>query len=200
MLALLSFDRPAPADGWPRQAEGGPGGAPRDRRTIGTAARGRRTRSRMNDLDGRRPGVMLLRSREGRAVKWSSAKRTLLVLVRARREVDPPLPTTLPSSSCPLGAGAWWHGGAVLRRAVGCGRPVRPSPRRRGRPRSGRPQAPLDAGESIKAVAEHLGHSDPGFTLRTYTHLLPSSEQRTRQAVDRALTGGAGKVDGLTTA
>jgi len=58
----------------------------------------------------------------------------------------------------------------------------------------------LDAGESIKAVAEYLGHSDPGFTLRTYTHLLPSSEQRTRQAVDRALGGSAGMVDGLTTA
>ena len=58
----------------------------------------------------------------------------------------------------------------------------------------------LDAGESIKAVSEYLGHSDPGFTLRTYTHLLPSSEQRTRQAVDRALAGGASTVDGLTTA
>jgi integrase len=58
----------------------------------------------------------------------------------------------------------------------------------------------LDAGESIEAVAEYLGHSDPGFTLRTYTQLLPTSEQRTRQAVDRALGGGAGKVDGLTTA
>ncbi|SCK47754.1 Site-specific recombinase XerD [Streptomyces sp. AmelKG-D3] len=32
----------------------------------------------------------------------------------------------------------------------------------------------LDAGESIKALSEFLGHSDPGFTLRTYTHLLPS--------------------------
>jgi integrase len=40
----------------------------------------------------------------------------------------------------------------------------------------------LDAGECIKAVAEYLGHSDPGFALRTYTHLLPSSEQRTHQA------------------
>ncbi|MDP9208482.1 MAG: tyrosine-type recombinase/integrase, partial [Actinomycetota bacterium] len=58
----------------------------------------------------------------------------------------------------------------------------------------------LDAGESIKAVSEYLGHSDPGFTLRTYTHLLPSSEQRTRQAVDHALAGGATTVDGLTTA
>jgi integrase len=58
----------------------------------------------------------------------------------------------------------------------------------------------LDAGESIKALSEYLGHSDPGFTLRTYTHLLPTSEQRTRQAVDRALTGGAATVDGLPTA
>lgn len=45
----------------------------------------------------------------------------------------------------------------------------------------------LDAGESIKALSEYLGHSDPGFTLRTYTHLLPSSETRTRKAIDDAL-------------
>ncbi len=44
----------------------------------------------------------------------------------------------------------------------------------------------LDAGESIRALAEHLGHADPGFTLRTYTHLMPSSEDRTRRAVDDA--------------
>ncbi|WP_369273272.1 tyrosine-type recombinase/integrase [Streptomyces sp. R11] len=37
----------------------------------------------------------------------------------------------------------------------------------------------LDAGESIKALSEYLGHHDPGFTLRTYTHLMPSSEKRT---------------------
>lgn len=42
----------------------------------------------------------------------------------------------------------------------------------------------LDAGESITALAEYLGHTDPGFTLRTYTHLMPSSHERTRQAVD----------------
>jgi integrase len=35
----------------------------------------------------------------------------------------------------------------------------------------------LDAGESIKAVADYLGHSDPGFTLRTYTHLMPNSTE-----------------------
>lgn len=44
----------------------------------------------------------------------------------------------------------------------------------------------LDAGVSIRALAEHLGHADPGFTLRTYTHLMPSSEDRTRRAIDAA--------------
>ena len=42
----------------------------------------------------------------------------------------------------------------------------------------------LDAGENIKALSLYLGHSDPGFTLRTYTHLMPSSEGRTRKAVE----------------
>ncbi|MFH9607547.1 tyrosine-type recombinase/integrase [Streptomyces sp. NPDC017448] len=44
----------------------------------------------------------------------------------------------------------------------------------------------LDAGESTKALSEYLGHHDPGFTLRTCTHLMPSSETRTRAAVDAA--------------
>ncbi|TJZ99142.1 integrase [Actinacidiphila oryziradicis] len=43
----------------------------------------------------------------------------------------------------------------------------------------------LDAGESIRALSAYLGHSDPGFTLRVYTHMMPSSEGRTRNAVDR---------------
>lgn len=42
----------------------------------------------------------------------------------------------------------------------------------------------LDAGESIRALADYLGHADPGFTLRTYTHLMPSSSERARRAVD----------------
>ncbi|MGW1517576.1 tyrosine-type recombinase/integrase [Streptomyces sp. NPDC002287] len=42
----------------------------------------------------------------------------------------------------------------------------------------------LDSGENIRALSQYLGHSDPGFTLRTYTHLMPSSEGRTRKAVD----------------
>jgi len=43
----------------------------------------------------------------------------------------------------------------------------------------------LDAGEPIKAVSEYLGHADPGFTLRVYTHLMPTSDERTRRAIDR---------------
>ena len=49
----------------------------------------------------------------------------------------------------------------------------------------------LDAGESIRALADYLGHSDPGFTLRVYTHLMPSSEDRARSAMDRALRSAA---------
>ncbi|WP_405869076.1 tyrosine-type recombinase/integrase [Streptomyces sp. NBC_00005] len=45
----------------------------------------------------------------------------------------------------------------------------------------------LDAGESIKAVSQYLGHSDPGLTLRVYAHLMPSSQERTQQAIDTAL-------------
>jgi integrase len=45
----------------------------------------------------------------------------------------------------------------------------------------------LDCGESIKALSEYLRHTDPGFTLRTYTHLMPTSADRTRRAVDTVL-------------
>src|SRR5438067_1297058 len=54
----------------------------------------------------------------------------------------------------------------------------------------------IDAGESVKAVAEYLGHADPGFTLRVYAHLFPSSEERARQAVDQAF--GGDRPDGVT--
>jgi integrase len=45
----------------------------------------------------------------------------------------------------------------------------------------------LDAGESIKAVSEYLGHSDPGLTLKVYAHLMPSSRDRARTALGQAL-------------
>ncbi|MFC9434941.1 tyrosine-type recombinase/integrase [Nocardia sp. NPDC057030] len=44
----------------------------------------------------------------------------------------------------------------------------------------------LERGVSVTELAEYLGHEDPGFTLRVYTHLLPSSNERARQAVDAA--------------
>ena len=46
-------------------------------------------------------------------------------------------------------------------------------------------------------MSEYLGHADPGFTLRVYTHLMPAREDRTRRAVDRAL---GGVPDGTETA
>lgn len=41
----------------------------------------------------------------------------------------------------------------------------------------------LEAGENIKALAEYLGHSDPGLTLRVYAHLMPTSSERTRRTI-----------------
>jgi hypothetical protein len=49
----------------------------------------------------------------------------------------------------------------------------------------------LEDGVSVKALAGYLGHGDPGFTLRTYTHLRPTSEGRVRKAVDRARGWGS---------
>ena len=45
----------------------------------------------------------------------------------------------------------------------------------------------LEGGVSIRALADYLGHSDPGFTLRVYAHLMPESEDRTRSVVDASL-------------
>ena len=46
----------------------------------------------------------------------------------------------------------------------------------------------LRDGVDIRALAEYLGHTDPGFTLRVYTHLMPGTPDRLRQAVDRAFS------------
>jgi integrase len=54
----------------------------------------------------------------------------------------------------------------------------------------------LDGGVSIKALSEYLGHADPGFTLRTYTHLMPASHDRTRRVIDSRIW----RPDGLETA
>jgi integrase len=56
----------------------------------------------------------------------------------------------------------------------------------------------LADGVDIRSLSEYLGHQDPGFTLRVYTHLMPNAADRMRAAVDHVLaTGGA---DGPATA
>ncbi|WP_255509915.1 hypothetical protein [Micromonospora sp. AP08] len=101
--------------------------------------------------------------------------------------------------------------GFVVCRAAGGLSPSRWRPKARGaaaghRPgpgsaaRAARRAGRLDAGESVKALSAYLGHSDPGFTLRIYTHLLPASEDRTRRAIDHAFADDPQTPDGLETA
>ncbi|MFK4088775.1 tyrosine-type recombinase/integrase [Kribbella sp. NPDC020789] len=45
----------------------------------------------------------------------------------------------------------------------------------------------LNDGVNIKELAKYLGHHDPSFTLRIYTHLLPTSHDRARQAMNRRM-------------
>ncbi len=49
----------------------------------------------------------------------------------------------------------------------------------------------LHDGVDIAALASYLGHTDPGFTLRVYTHLMPDGADRMRSVVDRALGADA---------
>jgi integrase len=53
----------------------------------------------------------------------------------------------------------------------------------------------LAAGESVVAVADRLGHENGTLVLKTYGHLMPDTEDRTRRAIDAAWT-----TDGLETA
>jgi site-specific recombinase XerD len=48
----------------------------------------------------------------------------------------------------------------------------------------------LNAGESVVAVAEALGHENATLVLKTYGHLMPDSEDRMRRAVDGAWASG----------
>jgi integrase len=47
----------------------------------------------------------------------------------------------------------------------------------------------IEAGVSIKEVAEHLGHHDAAFTLKVYAHVMPGSGERMRRAIDSLLNG-----------
>lgn len=42
----------------------------------------------------------------------------------------------------------------------------------------------LHEDKTIKAVSDYLGYADPGSTLRTYTHLVEGSSERTQLAID----------------
>ncbi|MFG3197499.1 hypothetical protein ACGFYT_15320 [Streptomyces sp. NPDC048208] len=42
----------------------------------------------------------------------------------------------------------------------------------------------LEAGESVFSLARRLGHSDPGFTLRKYSHFLLRASARGSAAID----------------
>lgn len=54
----------------------------------------------------------------------------------------------------------------------------------------------LDASVSVAALASYLGHDDPAVTLRVYSHLMPNSEDKTRQAIDAAFSHGPDVAQG----
>lgn len=47
----------------------------------------------------------------------------------------------------------------------------------------------LEYSGNIRALADFLGHKDPGFTLRFYGHLMPNSRSRARKILDGAWYG-----------
>lgn len=49
-------------------------------------------------------------------------------------------------------------------------------------------------GESVRTVSAVLGHADETETLRTYSHLWPDADARTRAAVDAVLSPRAGSL------
>ena len=43
-------------------------------------------------------------------------------------------------------------------------------------------------GRTLNEVAEHLGHADPSFTARVYTHVLRDAARRRRVPIEEAIT------------
>lgn len=58
----------------------------------------------------------------------------------------------------------------------------------------------LHAGESVVAVAERLGHKNAGLVIKTYGHLMPDSEERTRKAMDAAWSADQVRTSGSSKA
>jgi integrase len=48
----------------------------------------------------------------------------------------------------------------------------------------------LYEGRTINEVAEHLGHTDPGFTARTYAHVMRDAARRRRITISEAIRTG----------
>src|SRR5262249_30497094 len=47
----------------------------------------------------------------------------------------------------------------------------------------------LGQGVNVKVISERLGHADPGFTLRVYSHVLPGMQEEAARKIDGALRG-----------
>ncbi len=45
----------------------------------------------------------------------------------------------------------------------------------------------LHEGHTLNEVAEHLGHADPGFTARTYAHVMRDASHRRRVPITEAI-------------
>jgi len=45
----------------------------------------------------------------------------------------------------------------------------------------------LNDGASLRLIAERVGHSDPGLTLRVYSHLMPGAQIAAADALDKQL-------------
>jgi integrase len=49
-------------------------------------------------------------------------------------------------------------------------------------------------GRPVNEVAEHLGHVDPGFTTRVYTHVFRDAAKRRRVPIDEAIATARGSL------
>ena len=54
----------------------------------------------------------------------------------------------------------------------------------------------LADGVSVKELAEYLGHHDPAFTLRVYSHLIAGSHDRARRVIDARMFRPRAVADG----
>jgi integrase len=132
---------------------------------------------------------------------------SVALLLSAHIAAHPPAPVTLPwktSEARPVTARLLFTepGGAALHRSSFNAVAWQPALRGAGLPttrgngmhalRHYFASALLANGVDIRAVSEYLGHHDPGFTLRTYVHLMPSADDRMRQAVDAVFAASDG--------